>query len=47
MTEGQCGTLLRLVPQRDTHTIELQWPTLPESKHYAEAPSHYVSHLLG
>ena len=25
----------------------LQWPTLPESRHYAEAPSHYVSHLLG
>ncbi|GAB4818102.1 hypothetical protein N2152v2_005148 [Parachlorella kessleri] len=47
VTEGQCGTLLRLVPQRDTHTIELQWPTLPESRHYAEAPSHYVSHLLG
>ena len=35
------------MPEKDGHTVELQWPTLPESKHYREAPSHYVSHLLG
>ncbi|EFN55439.1 hypothetical protein CHLNCDRAFT_35384 [Chlorella variabilis] len=58
----QGGLLIRMVPQRDGHSLELQaslggraraagwwgeWPTVAEQQHYRQAPSHYVSHLLG
>lgn len=47
MTQKESGVLIKTVPQRDTHSIELQWPTLSEAEHYDAAPCHYVSHLLG
>eukprot|EP00887_Chlorella_sp_A99_P007901 scaffold12.g7901.t1 len=47
VTPAQCGVLIRMVPEKDGHSVELQWPTLPEQQHYRAAPSHYVSHLLG
>lgn len=47
VTARECGTLLKMVPQRDTHSIELQWATVAEGEHYDAAPCHYVSHLLG
>ncbi|PSC73920.1 Zinc-peroxisomal [Micractinium conductrix] len=43
----QAGLLIRMVPERTGHSIELQWPTVAEQQHYRAAPSHYVSHLLG
>ena len=47
MTEAEEGVLIRMVPEKEGHAIELQWPTLPEAPHYREAPSSYLSHLLG
>ena len=47
VTAVQGGLLLRMVPERDGHSIELQWPTVSEHQHYRQAPSHYASHLLG
>lgn len=36
-----------MVPERDGHIIEIQWPTVAEQLNYRVAPSHYVSFLLG
>ena len=47
ITPAQEGRLLRMLPQRDGHSIELQWATLPEQRYYRAAPLQYVSHLLG
>jgi insulysin len=47
VTAEQGGLLLCMVPERDGHSIELQWPTVSERQHYRQAPSHYASHLLG
>jgi insulysin len=47
VTSEQGGLLLRMVPERDGHSIEVQWPTVSEHQHYRQAPSHYASHLLG
>lgn len=41
------GVLVRMVPETEGHTIELQWRVLPELVHYKAAPSQYFSHLLG
>ena len=47
VVEENVGVLLKVVPERDGHSIELQWDTLSEQQHADAAPSHYVSHLLG
>jgi insulysin len=47
VTAAQGGALIRMVPERAGHSIELQWPTVSEQQHYRAAPTHYVSHLLG
>ena len=47
ITPAQEGRLLRMLPQRDGHSLELQWTTVPEQRHYRAAPLQYVSHLLG
>jgi len=47
VTEVQAGTLIQMVPERDGHSIEIQWPTISEQENYASSPSHYVSFLLG
>ncbi|CAD7703211.1 unnamed protein product [Ostreobium quekettii] len=39
--------LLKVVPQKDDHTLRLQWAVPPEWKVYWCAPCHYVSNLLG
>ena len=47
VTEKEQGILLKVVPERDGHSIELQFATLSEQAHATAAPCHYVSHLLG
>lgn len=47
ITAEQIGTLIRMVPEREGHAVEIQWPTLSEQAHYKAAPCAYVSHLLG
>ncbi|KAL4858339.1 Insulin-degrading enzyme-like 1 [Chlorella vulgaris] len=46
-TQEQGGLLIRMVPEREGHSIELQWPTVSEHERYRTIPSSYVSHLLG
>lgn len=41
------GLLIKMVPEKEGHTIELQWRVEPELAHYKSAPSQYLSHLLG
>lgn len=47
LTDDTKGIVLKTVPQREGHTLEIQWLTLPEERHYRESPSNYISHLLG
>ena len=47
VTKEQTGILLKMVPERDGHSIELQWSTVSEQRNAESSPSHYVSHLLG
>ncbi|KAG7668348.1 hypothetical protein Ndes2526B_g00937 [Nannochloris sp. 'desiccata'] len=47
VTEEETGILIKVVPERDGHSIELQWDTVSEQQHSDAAPSHYLSHLLG
>jgi len=47
VTEEETGILIKVLPERDGHSIELQWDTLSEQQHSDAAPSHYLSHLLG
>lgn len=41
------GLLMRAVPERSGHTLELQWRVESELQHYDAAPCQYFSHLLG
>lgn len=43
----RAGLLMKAVPERSGHTLELQWRVEPELKHYDAAPCQYFSHLLG
>lgn len=47
VTAGQLGQLLRVVPERERHTVELQWSVPSEVAAYRQAPCAYLSHLLG
>ena len=39
--------LLRCVPVREGHVLQLDWDTPPTDALYKQAPSNYLSHLLG
>ncbi|KAG1675762.1 hypothetical protein FOA52_012418 [Chlamydomonas sp. UWO 241] len=41
------GTLLKVVPVKDGHSLELAWQTPPAWKHYKSCPLSFLSHLLG
>jgi secreted Zn-dependent insulinase-like peptidase len=45
--EEQLGCLLRVVPVREGHVLQLDWDIPPTDRLYREAPSNYLSHLLG
>jgi hypothetical protein len=44
---GQPGVLLKVVPERDWHAVEVQWVVPPEIRQYRAQPCGYLSHLLG
>jgi hypothetical protein len=41
------GVLLKVVPERDWHAVEVQWAVPPEIRQYRAQPCGYLSHLLG
>lgn len=47
VTDSECGTIIRMVPEREGHAVEIQWATLSEQMYYVSAPCAYISHLLG
>ena len=47
LTEQQTGQLLRVVPQREGHRLDLQWAVPPEQHVYRATPCGYLGHLIG
>jgi secreted Zn-dependent insulinase-like peptidase len=47
ITASEKGRLIRLVPEKDGHSLQLQWSVPPETPAYRAAPCGYLSHLLG
>ena len=41
------GRLIRVVPIRQLHSLELLWPVPPTEPLYATQPTQLLSHLLG
>ncbi|KAI8104302.1 hypothetical protein M9434_002862 [Picochlorum sp. BPE23] len=41
------GILIQHVPEKEGHTVEVQWMTLSEEEHYRKGPLSILSHLLG
>lgn len=41
------GRLLKVVPQKDGHVVQLDWQVPSSFREYASTPSSYLSHLLG
>lgn len=41
------GLLVRVVPIKESHTIEVTWDIPPTDQLYRQAPTNYLSHLLG
>ena len=42
VTEAETSKLMKVVPERDGHTVELQWAVPPESKAYKVFPCSYL-----
>jgi len=48
VTPDNLGKLIKVVPIKDHHTVEINFPTpVSEVEHYNAAPMHYISHLVG
>jgi secreted Zn-dependent insulinase-like peptidase len=41
------GVLMRVVPIKESHTLEVTWDIPPTEALYRKAPTNYLSHLLG
>lgn len=41
------GVLVRVVPIKESHTLEVTWDIPPTESLYRKAPTNYLSHLLG
>lgn len=41
------GVLIRVVPIKESHTLDIQWDIPPTEPLYRQAPTNYLSHLLG
>uniref|UniRef100_A0A383VRB5 Peptidase M16 N-terminal domain-containing protein n=1 Tax=Tetradesmus obliquus TaxID=3088 RepID=A0A383VRB5_TETOB len=46
-TDEHRGLLVRVVPIKESHTLEIQWDIPPTEALYRQAPTNYLSHLLG
>ena len=42
MTQAEMGKLIKVVPERDGHRVELQWAVPPESKACKVFPCSYL-----
>ena len=42
VTQAETSKLLKVVPERDGHRVELQWAVPPESKAYKVFPCSYL-----
>ena len=47
VTEAEQGQILRVVPEREGHRLDLQWAVPPEQQVYRAAPCAYLGHLIG
>lgn len=45
VTQEQKGILLKVVPERDGHRLELQWSVPPESEAYKTFPCSYLRYV--
>ena len=45
--DRQLRQLLKVVPVREGHALELYWQTPPAWKQYKSCPLNFISHLLG
>lgn len=41
------GLLIKAVPERAGHVVELQWRVPSEIQHYRAGPCQFLSHLVG
>jgi len=39
--------MIKIVPVKDRHKLELLWPLPPQDPHWRAAPFNYIAHLLG
>jgi secreted Zn-dependent insulinase-like peptidase len=39
--------LIKVVPQKETDSLMMQWPIPPQCTQYQTLPSLYLSHLIG
>ncbi len=47
VTPEQTGRILRVVPEREGHRLELRWAVPAEERVYRHAPCGFLGHLLG
>jgi secreted Zn-dependent insulinase-like peptidase len=41
------GVLIRVVPIKESHTLSIEWDIPPTESLFRQAPTNYLSHLLG
>ena len=46
MTQAETSKVMKVVPERDGHRVELQWAVPPESKAYKVFPCSYLRYHL-
>ena len=45
--EEDIAQLVRVVPQREGHSLELHWAIPPQQPQWRSRPAEYLSHLIG
>lgn len=45
--ESLRGVLIRMVPEKDGHSVTFEWPVPPEWRAYRTSPCNYIGHFLG
>lgn len=46
-TSEHLQILVKVVPIKEGHKLRILWPITPAIRHYKEAPSRYLAHLIG
>lgn len=47
MLPGQTCQIIRMVPEKEGHIVDLQWAIPPQQQLYRSSPCGYLGHLLG